>query len=701
MLDDMMEVEEDVMPPLTDPRVQEYANELGLEWETFDKPRALLQQEIWPAGDRAYMAIRDELPFIASMKFIDNSMLGDPGIRNAIKGQRDELLNTCIPADGSWLEAASMNKDDNDGTLAKVKNMLIAKFIDADIRDTSQIAFDQLLARGVTSIGLRWETLYSIHRAPRSMVKGLRDIAEQLELTNEDGEPLLNKGPAKYWKKIFDGPLTYPIDMHRLWLDPTSDIGGKDREPSFIHLSLKTMSDLKNAKDRETGEHLYDQEVLKDVQEWTYMQFYKMNPYACQSTKLMGIDPSLEDLGKFVPVYMFYRQVRSFKDESVFVDKYFYVARSGSGKEWKIIRVQDNPSIRGVRPFYVLNNDPYLGSPYGVSMAEKALSAWKAKNIIDAVDLNGVVLERLPPYYYFGNVLKDDRKPRWMPAAGQEIVNRPGIGKDWLFPFPINPQNFEIGMQASRFRGEAIQAATGYQSAAINSDPTRSMSSRKTATEVRATNSEGATSGSVLSGRVNEKLMEPLANAMHDLCREHATEDQRYVTLGVEGKPKTETMTPQELDRDRSVKVVGRRAIADKANVVASLTEVLKILSMPQAAQCLNSIPAIIQDTLLHIISTLGVPVKDEYRMSPDQLMAADPKVQMASIHAALQNPQMVEQIVQMIAQMPQGQQMLAELQRDIIQQHEAAKSQQMQAAKKTNDTPAPAPQAPPAGAMQ
>lgn len=701
MLDDMIEVEESELPKLTDAKVQQYGTELGAEWESFDKPRQMLHTELWASGDRAYMAIRDDLPFIPTLKYVDNGMLGDPGIRNAIKSARDELMSNCLSADGSWLEPVSMNDDDDNGTILKVKNMMITKMFEAGMRDSAQIAADQLLARGCTALGIRWETVYAVHRAPKKMIKELAEVAEAMELTNDDGEPLIQKGPTKYWRQIFDGGIVYPIDMHRLWFDPIADMGGKDRTMSFIHLSLKTMDDLKGAKNRKTGEFLYDHDILEDVQEWTYQQFYQQNPYACASTKLLGIDPSVEDLGKFVPVYMFYRQVRKFKDDDIFVDKFFYVARSGNGKDWKIIRVQDNPSSRGVMPFYVMNNDPYLGSPYGTSMAEKCLSAWKMKNVNDAVASTAAVLQHFPPYFYFGNVLKNDRAPKWMPAAGQEIVNRPGIGKDWIFPFPINPNNTEIGLQLSKFYGEQIKSASGYQSPVIDSDPTRSSSKERTATEVRNTASEGSTSTANLVARFNEHLIEPVANAMHDLVRENATEDQRYVSMGIEGRLQQEKLTPEEINRDRQIKIVGRKAIADKANVVASLTEVLKILSMPQAAQVIGSLPMILQDTLLHIINLLGVPIKDEYRLSPDDLMAKDPQLQIKAIQAALANPQMVEQIAHMIAEMPQGQQMLAQLQQDIIQQHEVGKKQQMQAAKQANTQSPPAPQAPPNGAMR
>lgn len=659
MLDDMVEVEESKLPSLTDPIMMEYASELAQEFEAFSKPRLLLESEIWPAGDRAFMAIRDEMPFIPSMRLVDNGMLGEPDVRNACKKWRDNVVSSCLPTDGSFMEPASLNEEDDDGSLELVKKFMLKKAKEADLRDTLQIACDQLASRGTTAIGLRWANLFSIKKAPRDMAKGVRQIQEELGL--EDDEAILGpNNTIKYAKQIFNGPQTYAVDMYRLWLDPTTDLGGKDREQSWIHVIFKTMHDLKGAKDKKGG-HLYDQEVLDDVQDMTYQEYYSQNQYACESSRFMGVDPSLENLGKFVPVYIFYRQVRTFKcDDSVFIERYFYVTRNGRGGQWRVIRVQDAPTQSGVKPFYVFNIDPYLNTPYGVAIAEKAISPLKAKNINEAISLNSRILQLFPPSFFVGGVLKNDRKPKYMPASSQEIVMRPGVGLDWIRPFPqFQAQNIDVGMQVSRYYGEKIQAATGVSTAELMSDPTANMSKERTAAEVKTTSYEGAQSTQVVIDRMNEKLIEPVVNGMYQLCQDNYQEDQKFVSKDDQGKPQMQKMTMEVLGRDREMIIVGRIGLANKAHATQSLTEALEILARPECAQIINNLPLILQDIIFKIISQLGVPIKPEYRATPEEIFAKEPQVIQAAIQQALQNPEMVQQIAQQILSTPEGQQLL------------------------------------------
>ena len=665
MLDELYVVEESELPPLTDAKMVQLGQEFGRRFMAFDEPTAILRREIWPACWRAFQAICDDMPFIPSMKFIDNGMLGDAGVRTAIKDARNNIISGVLPTDESWLEPASLNAEDNSQSLDLVKNLLIQKFEAAQIRDTGVIAIDQLLAIGTTGIGIRWDQVYQARHAHPGLVKGLKGLAKDNGLVDADGNPLhKSRKPVKYWKKVFDGPIVYPIDMQRLWLDPNFE-QGKDRDKSWIYLTFKTLTDLKSAKDPDTEEPLYDPEILKDLTEITYQQFYAQNGHLCSSTKLMGIDPGLEVMGKFIPIYIFYQQILTTEDEDVYVDKFFYVAHSGGrGGEWKIIRVQDNPSAFGDAPFYTMGCDPALNTPYGVGLAEKSISVFKAKNIIDRILLNAGVLALFPPSYHVGNVLKDGRKPRYMPGGSQEIVLRPGVGMEWISPYPtINPNNSLFGLQESRYMGERIVAAVGQQSAGLASDPTKSLSKEQTATEIKQVAADGNQSGQIVVDRVNQNLMEPLANAMHNMCRQHYTEPRSFVVTDKNtGTPTTQNIDPAQLDRDRQITIVGRRALANKAQMIPNLQEVLKILALPEVAQVMQNLPIVFQDTVFKLIAQLGMPIKDEYRVKPEEIFAKEPQVMQAAIQNALQNPEMRIEIGKMLLQSPEGQQLLMEI---------------------------------------
>lgn len=668
MLNDLVEVEEDNLPGYGSAEMTTYAEELKKEWEAFDKARHTLAREVWPECDKAFHAIKEGLN-IPSLNSVDNGKVGEPDLRNAVKHIRNNLMGTCVSTDESWLECVSLTEDDNEDELEQTKDFLIAKFEEAGIRDSAQMAFDQLLTRGTTAMGLGWDTLTAIKRVPREMAQSLRLIQEETGLTDDEGNPIVPpKGKIPYEKIIFNGPKVFPIDMHRLWLDPTCSLDSVDREQSYVYLTFKSMADLQGAKDRVTKKPLYDQKVVAEIDATTFQEFYSKHPEMAESAKHMGIDPTIDELGEMVPVFQFYRMVRTFEDGSTYLDKFFYCAQDRHG-DWQIIRVHDNPSDNGVKPFYVVNYDPAINNPYGVSLILNALSAWKAKNIIEEVALNYKVLAAFPPYSYFGGVAKDDRRPRLMPGLGTEILNKPNVGLDWIKTFPIETQHVMAGMQEGRYYGEKVVAATGISSAAAATDPTRSMAKEKTATEVKQTSVEGFQDQQVLTDRVNAKFMEPIANGMYILCREHHTEGSvNYISKGADGKPKNTKLDTKTLNKDRKIAVVGRRALASKAHALDNLMKALEILGNPQSAGVIPNLPLILQDTLLKVIAQLGIQMKPEYRMSPEEVFANMPNVQIAAMQKALQNPEMRQQIGEVLLAMPEGQEYVSAIKQEAAQ---------------------------------
>jgi hypothetical protein len=670
LLDEIIEIEESELPEdLTDGKIIRLGEELGREFDAYSKPRLMLENEIWPACDRAFMCIRDDMPFIPTMKFIDNGMLGESDVRDAIKMARNQIISGTVPSDGSWLEPASLTDDDDEETLRKVKDLLISKFEDAGIRDVSQVFTDQLLSRGISAMGLRWTTRKKVRKIPRAMLRSLKDISEAGGITDDEGN-LLHKSrkPVKYWDTFYDGPEIYPIDMYRLWLDPVAGLG-KDSEPSYIYLTFKTMSDLKNAVD-EDGKNLYDHKVLENVTEWKYSDYYSTSPWAASSTKLMGVDPTLDELGKFVPVYLFYRQVRVTEDEDTYIDKIFYVARSGNKRDWSIIRIDDNPSDFGDKPFFVANCDSWMNVPYGTGLAEKSLSALKAKNVVAAIALNAMVLQEFPPMFFVGNVLKDDRKPKMQPGGFQEIIARPGVGMDWIQPYPLNPNNVAMSMQDQKYLSEKILSQTGVQTAGLTTDPSKSLSKSKTATEVKQTTTEGVMAQQVIVDKLNNGVYEPMAQALYNALRQHAMgSSTKFTNVDSAGKPVTSSISAEQLDKDRNIKIVGRRGLANKAQKLDNLGNILKILSNPQAGQVINNLPLMLQDVLFELIAGLGLAIKPEYRATPEEIFAKEPKVQEAALQLALQDPNKRQEIAEMLLNSPDGQRFLQQLEQHFTSQ--------------------------------
>lgn len=675
----MTVVEESKLPKYTDPLMEDWATELYLEFLAYQRPRLMLETEIWPNCDKAWQCIRDDMPYLPTMRLIDNGMLGTADIRVALKGMRNQLLQGLVPTDESFLEFASLDQEDNEEQLMKCKDFMMDFTDKCKLRKHVSAFIDQWSVRGTSAMGVLWEQRYQVQRSPRNMVKDLKSLAADGLILGPDGQSMdpSSKIPVRYYKQTYNGPRVFAIDMYRLLFDPKADLG-LDEDVGFIYQFFKTKADLLNAKDPDTGKALYDAKVLDDVEEWKYADYYHSNPFACEGTRLMGIDPNLEDMGKFVPVYLYHRQFREFESGEVYVDKFFYCARSKNDRAWKIIRVQDNPNDNGKSPFFVATCDQWLGVPYGTGLAEKSLTAWRSKNILEAVGLNMQVLQAAPPMFYVGGVIKNDGKPKVMPGVHQEIVNRPNVGLDWIKPYPVNPNNVEIQMQATRYYGENILSQTGVNTATTMTDPTKSVSKGKTATEIRQETTEGTLAQQTYIDQLGSEVVEPVCQLIYDLARQYYTEDETKFVTVQNGKPVSSSITRDELNRDRQVKIVGRRGLANKAHMLDNLNEILKILSMPQAIQALGPGAKLMgQDVLIKLVASLGLQIKPEYTATPEQLLSSDPQIQQTAISAALQNPEMRQAIAQHLLQSPEGQAFIQQIQQEakeqILQEVQAA----------------------------
>lgn len=704
MLDsDLILLEESELPPLTDAVMLDEARRMGEEYRLYKEARSVLENEIWPACDRAWHCIRDDYSrVIPTMKFVDNGMLGESDVREAIKAFRNQVIGGIMPTDESWLRPAPLNDEDDDTSITKIQDYLIHLNEIARTRAAGDVFADQLFVRGTSALGVRWDRIRSVRRVPRDLALTMEDIAEQLNAVDpETGEPVRKIGKkVKFWTPVRNRPVVYPIDMYRLLFDPKAELG-LDTDIPMVYIMFKNFADLKYAED-ESGEKLYDQEALEDCEEWTYEEWYAENPMACESTRLMGIDPSLDTQGKFLPVWLFHKLIRESEDGSLrWVDKFFYVTRSAGSDVWRIIRVQDNPSDYGDKPFYPALCDQWLSVPYGTGLAEKSLSAWKAKNLISAVGLNAKVISIFPPYSYMTGVLKDDKAgPKWQPGRGNEIIMKQGVGMNWIEPFPFNPNNVMISMQDERQYAEKIVAQTGVTSAGLVSDPGKSLAKEKTATEVRQVTTDGAMAQQTLVDRLSSDVIKPVQQCLYNYARQYVTDDERFVKKNYSGSDVEITsgkITPDEIDRDRSIEIVGRRGLANKANLITNLLEALRVLGNQEASAVLQNLPIILQDVLFKLLGQLGVPLKPEYKTPPEMLAAQTPQAQIAALQGALQNPELRQQIAQMLLASPEGEQFVSMLV-EMMHAHHANVRTALATKPEGPSGEPPAPQAPPEG---
>lgn len=628
-------VEESELPKFTDKKMVELARHFEEEWNFFKDARQDLSEIIWPACDKAYMCFR-ELVANKHMAWVDNGALGETDIRDAISGMLENLLLDMMPPDESWLEVVSDNEEDQ-ALLDKIKQQQTYLHHEAKTRHQYGQHLLQLMVRGTSFIGVHWEQLYKVTRMGNVATRRtLQRMVKQSDARDENGDPI-NVHRMRQYELKYNGPVIYPIDNYRVWLDPTAQLA-PECDIASIRLVYKTPGDLKDAVD-ERGNPVYDQKALEEVQPYTPQEIYNEDKTPFESIRNMGITVERNITDSYiVPVYIFHRQVMNY-DGMKFVDRFFYVARSKQGG-WRIIRSHENPSDYGDKPFYMDTYSDWLNVPYGTGAVEKSLSTLKAKNIISALSLNAQVATVFPAMTYLTGIIKDDRRPMFGPGALNAATFRLGVGLDFIKPMPVPEQGAILSIQDQQLLGQKILSQTGATGSTLFTDPTKTLAHDKTATQVRQETTNA------VSGRSNqiEKFtlgsLQPMCQTVYNLSRQNLKGKVKYIGRDMTGKPTPGNLKGSELNEDRRVLVMGRRALANKAHEMANLQEALKIAGSGNLSQMLPTLPILVQELFFKIMGRLGIMITPEMKTDPTELVAQNPEVALQTFMKVLHTPE-------------------------------------------------------------
>lgn len=650
-------VEESDIPSFTDKKMLDFASDLRQEMYYYKEATSELRDVIWPACDKAYMCFRD-LPAGKMMKWVDNGVLGETDIRDAVNGMTENLLLAMMPPDEIWLTAVSRGQD-QPSIIEAVRDYMADLHHKCGTRSQYGKHLTQMMVRGTSHIGCHWEHRVAVRRIGQTQAARRK----MKKLFREGGvapEELKTIDRQRRFVEVYNGPVVYPIDTYRVFLDPTSELGLEACIPS-IRLVFKTPEDLENAVDPYTRAPLYDQNALKDLVPFTPAEIYADDPRMFESSRYMGLTPE-RDLtdGKLIPVYIFHRLERRWED-LCFVDRFIYLARSKSKEGWRIIRMQENPNDYGDKPFFTDTFSDWLNVPYGTGAVEKSLPAWKAKCIIAALSLNAQVASVFPAFSYVSGVLKDDRAPQLGPGQGNLITFRAGVGLNWFAPIPTPKEGAVMSIQDQQLLGAKILSQTGATGSTLFTDPTKTVPQEKTATQVKQETFNASTGRENQVEKFTISSLQPLAQAVYNLSRQEAVGQVHYTKRTPTGGVTNGQIAASQLDRDRDIIIVGRKGALDKAQDVTNLTEALKAMMASNAAQLLPNFLPILQDMLLKLAIKFGIDVTPEMKLSPEELAAMDPKVQMQALQLALQSPEGQQMALQMLmgngdgGGMPQG----------------------------------------------
>jgi hypothetical protein len=626
------------VPDFTSQSMQSLARRL---WETkayYEWARRPLI-EIWRQCDDAYLCYR-QLPHNEGMQWTDKSDFGETDIFDGVNMLATRLSLAMMPKDDSWLTVISRQNDDP-SVVSAIQAQQIWMHDRAHTRRMVARHLKQLMVRGTSALYVTWE--HRERQRKLSTPEGRRRLKKLLR-AGEISEKDIKKIDDVYIPVTdYVGPKIRVLDALDLYLDPSHDLT-VDRKVASIVATYRRLEELKLETDR-AGKPLY--ENLETIEPFTPTEIYMKDiegSNRIRDLNTMGVFPQNQGYRSdgYVPVYIFYMPYFEHEGEKFF-DTYFHLAESRQGKTGQLIRIEQNPSEEG-HQFLIKDTmvDWFGNTAYGISLVEKLLAKHNQKNVIAAITLEAALTSVFPAYNVLTGVLRDDNGVSFSPGALNEVTQN-ALGLGFIAPMPVPQQGVQIGMQELRWWGEQIASGFG-EWGANSSNPSRSLSTRKTATE---TNIE-ATSGSIAIDELVEKFsvsLQELAQLSFDLARQELEPDQdnkiNYTQIKGAGSAQQGSIDWDQFVMPRDIMVSGAQGQFNRAQEIQNMTEFLKGLA--QIAALVPNAPQLAQPVILKLANKLNIEVSDDAKLPPDVLAAQNPQVQQAVLKQfAEKNPQVM-----------------------------------------------------------
>lgn len=631
------------------------------EWYRYASDSRLnLAQDIWPKCDDAYHCFR-ELPTNSAMKWADTGDLGETDLKDAVDFLSDAIMLSLMGRDDSWFQPVSY-KTEEQGIQNIIRDYLAYKHREASTREMYGIHLGQVMRRGTGAISLEWRKTYRKVRMGAmeslAMAPEIQQMAQEqhgMDIPTEDIAKVLTRQTKDVIS--FNGPVIRPLDMYDVFLDPVADIRNVQDAP-MATMVYKTPEELKDTYEDDEVTKFYSN--LDDLKEWSPNEIYMSEPMRYRSTMTMGLNPFLsgDTKSKFIPVLVFHKQVLKLEG-NVWVDCFFHVALTGGKNGGRLIACHENPSDEGRRDVFIDTYRDWLNCSYGISAIEKSLPDWNKKNVASALGLNASLVEIFPPLAVISNMLTDDRRIDVKPGGYNVISFKPSVLTNFCAPLPIAKGGAENAMSYSRFLGQKILGQMGAYGS-IMQDPTKSMASAKTATQI---NTE-TTSGTVGRDNFLEKLtknLEHLCQAFYDLCRQNDQGGENGMIKFIQnvdgsGDVSVAQLSKEILDQDRRIVVTGWHGMQNKQQELDMTKQILEVLTQGGGIQFLPTGPLVAQDVLFKLLGLLGLKDIAKYKTDPATLLLQQPQVQIElnQMMAQLQASGVPPQILQLIAQVLQ-----------------------------------------------
>lgn len=641
------------LPPLNSEVMQRFAKYIvQSKLNPWAEARSGLERQ-WAENDKGYLC-KQSLPLMDTMPFIDQSPYGGNQIFEGVNNLTMRLSLQMMPPNGAWLTPVPRNPEPGQITKA-VRSQQIWTHQKARTRRSYSKHLKQLVVRGTSHLLLKWVQEY-IYKTISTRV-GRRRLKTLMKQTGEDPAVIRAVNKVREEQISFNGPVLRVVDSFDVYFDSECDVVN-DRKIAYVLQTFRRPSDLLAEKD-EYGEPMYENldfdsdkgivpfkaiDIYSGRVGGTYVQGWKR----LQSLNNMGTYPQQDSNNStpLVPVYIYHSMYTKFEGLE-FYDTYFHVAISSRGNEARVIKVEENPSVDGHRH---LVTDTYIdyftNTAYGISGVEKLLSAWGQNNFLSALWMNAAASSEFPAQLIASGVLKGNTIN--LGPGGLTEVAAAAIGMDIIKPIMKLDRASELGLENRNFLdrkiGEAFENAGAYKDNAA-----QMRSTRETATSVnyRATNQGLAVDETAT--KFNDTLQE-VCQWVYDMEQQTAIADQnlegqdviRYGQIQGNDILAGELMF-DEWKRPRDIEIMGTQGEANKEQNKAEKREFLDVVA--RAAPVLKNAPVLVQEIIKDLSTDYNIEIDEKAWMTPEELAAADPQVQMMALQQGLQNPQMLMQL--------------------------------------------------------
>ncbi len=622
---------QDKLPPNTSEFMKRLAKILMDRKEYWHWARRPLE-EIWSECDDGYLCYR-QLPISEGMPWIDQSDFGPTDLFDGTNQLAYTLALAIMPKDESWLTMESYPNEDP-GIVKQLQAHQIWLHRKAQTRRVFSRHLKQLIVRGTSSIFWQWSREERYTRL--SGIDSIIALAKELGISKEEAAQY---GRARQMDVRHDGPRIRPLDVFDLFNDPEADVV-LDRRTANIVQTFRRLSDLEAEYD-EQNQRVYAEKDIKDIVPWTAEDIYHKDEDGqkrLQSLNTMGVYPqnAVDRSTKLVPVYVFYCPFLEHEGKK-FYDTYFHVALSRTGNSPFMVRVEENPSDHGHN--FVLTDtyiDWFTNVAYGISGIEKQLSAYKQLGVIEAILLQSMVAAQYPAMMMQDGLMKENEGFNGAPGA-INIIAGGAMNENSLRPVPTPDHGVQLGLQDNRWYKQKVAEGFG-NLGSYQDDPTRSMSSRETATSVNFRATTGSRSVDDQSEKFGDTLQE-LCQGVSDMSKQMTLPDGngKVNYSRITGQPRQvlrESLNYADFIKEREVQVLGLHGVVNRAQEIQELRDALEVVGM--TAQALPNAPVMTQAIALQLIQKLQVEIPPGAEMTPEQLAAANPQVQMMALQQVL-----------------------------------------------------------------